>query len=179
MNSSRTRFGRISIKAKLPPTQGENRVWTGGSDGAGWVEERRGGCKDCKGRARRVPRVHFANGSRRPREQNGIPNRAWLLLAKLHLLYGGRVRSPRLLRDFSSAWTCRTRAFRWHEPSQCGALSVFASWLDQLRSFVKLWGNEGAACVGIEGWRTWVRKFLGAVGRLGTCRVTVWGHILV
>lgn len=82
MNSSRTRFGRISIKAKLP-VWGENRVWTGARcirserllrrcERANARAVRRERESARRGSERKGLRVHSANGSRRPRSETAF-----------------------------------------------------------------------------------------------------------
>jgi len=84
MNSSRTHFGRISIKAKLS-MWGENGVWIG--PGAYVASERllkamqanertcavrRERASTRRGSERKGLRVHSANGSRRPRSETAF-----------------------------------------------------------------------------------------------------------
>lgn len=112
MNSSRTRFGRISIKALNCPCRGENGVRTGfalvhrrclirrseSELRRAKVQEKRSE----RGSERKALRVHSANGSRRPRERNGIPEPHLIGFGGVaRRLPGGRVRSLQFLRDSS------------------------------------------------------------------------------
>lgn len=108
MNSSRTRFGRISIKAlncgekiecerRAAMPSGECLIrWSEREPRRARREE-----KSERGSERKGLRVHSANGSRRPRSETAFPSHTWLVLAESRRLPGGRVRSLQLLRDSS------------------------------------------------------------------------------
>jgi len=101
MNSSRTRFGRISIKAELPAGQGEGEgKWSanavGDGRGAAWCE------RDGEVSGRRVfgfiPRMEVEDlGS----ETAFRATLDWFWRSRVPAFPGGRVRSLQVLRDSS------------------------------------------------------------------------------